>query len=877
MAFFYILPLIIFSINYNQEVSVILEDPLRSPVTFTVENGYGLAMDEWPDAILSISYNDISKKLTYKDECFLFVFGQKTTITITYYHRVLFHIFKLPTTTSSMNAELYFSTYDEPTVYSTENPTKIDYYLTVFGKYNVSTSFHTLNTVTVKYDEDGNLKSQVFTSNDNQRFESTTPIQNTFAVTGNREFHLYGINAYVSTKFEPTIKGYIGVSLPITTTDKNRAYRDKIRNQDNPYFEIVNINPRSIPTFSLDVSSLENEGYSFKYCLSENCTNYYPISGSISLEYAISYDVYITASSPNYPQCNNARLKSYMFFINNGELQKNRLPDECLPPKAKLNVTNNLKYMLSSVLINVTLYSWQNIKNGDTFTKESDVDFTCIIQVTIVDYCNQQIYKTVDVKVGEYKEIIVNDDDLPPMCRVSNITTMCYCEDDNFEECAKGVDGRILVNYRGDYYNKIGDPGENISIRIFRNLTIDSTKMINHHNITISANHYLELEKSENITETDDLLIIIDNLTFDPNCINNLIITNSYNLNIRPPTQVTFNPIIINLINSLIIRVPEESIQNAKFSPLKIIGYGKVNVHDYPVDKIEIDEGIKIIKGVYIICNPAADSSICPTKEYNQYKILKQSISFDDYEPESIVYIFHETLNEIINISIKKLNNQSITFVKNPTNSKIILDDNEIKIRILSAEQLFHDIYVLRVGDDQIRYTIQDEDDFTKFIFSYDDVLTLKQGSSIRSITDPFILEPTKDKSIIYLDESFQYRDQLYSVRTPNNKKVNIYTGDQQLSKYDAKYFIRCNEDRCSENDFNLFEGKPPDSIDDVPIGGDDDGKENKNGNGLGAGGIAGIVIAVIVVIAAIVIAVIFYLKKKKQKEVSSNEAQSEA
>ena len=47
---------------------------------------------------------------------------------------------------------------------------------------------------------------------------------------------------------------------------------------------------------------------------------------------------------------------------------------------------------------------------------------------------------------------------------------------------------------------------------------------------------------------------------------------------------------IIDLINSLIIGIPEESIQNAKFFPLKIIGYETVNVDDYPVDKIEINE-----------------------------------------------------------------------------------------------------------------------------------------------------------------------------------------------------------------------------------------------------------------------------------------------
>lgn len=878
MILFCLLPLIIFSLSYGREVSVVLDDPTKSPEVFTVEKGYGLAMDEWPDAIVSISYGDVTKRLTYRDQYFLFIFDQATTVSITYYHRVLFHIFKIPTSKiSSMSPELHFSTYYPARVYSTTEPTKIDYYATAFGEYNVTATFLTTNTITVSYTEGGISKTKEYKTGDDMTFKSTNPIEKTFSVTGNGQFHLHGITIYVLTEFEPTIKGEIAVSLPFTTQEKNRAYRDKNRNPSDHYSNIKDIIPYQIPSLKLNLSPLENEGYSFKYCLTENCTDYTRINDVLSLEFAIAYDVNMLVSSPQYPQCKDAKMKAHLHFSNSDspqDLEKESLPKECLPPKAELKVINNISYY-ATVSVNVSFGSYQSFTRGQIFTKAADTDFTCLIKVSVPDYCNLEHYKTINVKVGDSIEIIVDDDDVPPMCRKSNIKTMCYCEEDNYEKCAEGVEGRVFVNYKNNnFYNKVDDPGENVSIRVFRNLTIDSTWINNKHNITVSPDHILTIERIETINQTDDMQLIVDNLTVDLERINNVRLK-SYQLTIIPPTNVTFVPIIIE-INNLVLRVPEECIPNSLFSPLKFIGYGIIKVHDYPIDKMEFGDEITVVEGIYVICNPKAGDSICPTKEFKDYKILKQSatLSLSEIAPGKMVFIFYETLNEIININIKQLNNQSFSFESNPTQSKILSDDN-FKIRILSTEQLIHNHSTLSVGDDQVRFSIYDTKNYNKFIFSYDNVLTLKQGDSINTNSNPILLEPTKDKSVIYFDDSFTSISQEFSVRSPNNK-INIYLGDKEFSKYDIGYFFRCNESSCSQDDIRLFEGKPPDSIDDVPS--DDSGgkNNNKNGGGVGPGVIAGIVVAVIVIVAAVVVGVVFYLKKKKEKEEKSEKEAEE-
>lgn len=214
----------------------------------------------------------------------------------------------------------------------------------------------------------------------------------------------------------------------------------------------------------------------------------------------------------------------------------------------------------------------------------------------------------------------MNDIDLPPICRITNTTTYCICRE-NCDNCSEGIEDRIVEI--DDIYKLYQKEESNMNIHICENMSINIGIFKYKHIFTICPNTKVSLYDVTNIIETDNNEVFFDNLNMDPKYVKQVTINenkaNNNTLFYVPPTLVEFEPINIKIYNQLIIKVPEENLINAKFSPINISGRGKVSLHDFPADKLinSDDKLIEVVPGIYAICNSSTENSNCPEKEYD--------------------------------------------------------------------------------------------------------------------------------------------------------------------------------------------------------------------------------------------------------------------
>ncbi|KAK8839337.1 hypothetical protein M9Y10_032272 [Tritrichomonas musculus] len=854
MVFFTLYSVLVLSNVLDGETSICLDDPRNRTYTFELPVGYGFAMIEWPDAILK--FNISYKKFSYRNTYSIFKFGSPIECTIQYHKRVLFNVFKIPQYGKSL---FYFSDEISHIYEGINEPINYDIYVSAYGPYNARSYIQTNNTVSFKYyDGETNTNHEFYADG---YFKNSNPIHNSLRITSENQYIFHGINVSCQTQYESTLNNTVQIDFSQEKSG-DFAYRDFLRYPNNSKISFSEIEIEEYYKLRFFFEDLAEKGYTFQYRFN-NDKNYIDVVHYNFIESAENYSLSLYVSSEEYPNCDKIKLeKEYYFGDNNWGLlytiRENELPDICVPPRAKLIITNNISYP-SEVLYNESRLS-TFLSNGKTGKIFSYNDFSSNIRLTVDGKCKDYKWKTIEVKVGDSIEIIVNDIDLPPICRATNTTTYCFCRE-NCEDCSEGIEDRVVeINDISKLYK--GEES-NMNIRICENVSMNAGIFEYKHIFTICPNTAVLLSNVTRIIETDNNEVSFDNLNMDPKYIKQITINQR-----ETSAYLNLNQSIF-YYNRLIIKVPEENLINAKFSQFVISGDGIVSLYNFPADKLinNDEKHINVVPGIYIICNSSTENSNCPEKEYDIFKVNNLSSTItSDIPQNAYVYVFLDTYSDTLDVEVKNLHHPKLTFIE--SKDLKVLDENENKkLRILSTEQLYINTSNLEIGDAEFRLSSRYLD-YDRFIFSFNNLLTLKQSNNPLFSPYDIVLEPTKKNSFIYFDESFNNENQIFLIKSRNDQKINFYVGEKDFTLRSIRNFMKC-ENECNINNFAVYKGEPPESFEDI----DNEPKDPGNKGGLGPGPIAGIVIGIIVVIAAAIIGVIFFLKKKKKNEASSNEA----
>lgn len=425
---------------------------------------------------------------------------------------------------------------------------------------------------------------------------------------------------------------------------------------------------------------------------------------------------------------------------------------------------------------------------------------------------------------------------------------LCICKDESCNKCQNGIDG-IIIN--SDSF--VSDPGKNVEIRIFSNVEVASDLFTNEHNVVIDSSNTLKINNVENVYQNIENKLKIDNLIFSNG--NNIIIKpKPSKLSITMAKQNAGPEFTIEMTIYLVLNVLNANEEGIVASKIKVIGNGELNLYDYPSDKVEAESTIKVIKGIYIICNSKAEGSFCSYKTLDNYRVINQYDDFESaFDKDSKILVILDTYTSRIDVNINRLQYQQIVFIKQGSSLNYL--ENIGKVRILSTTVLTNKADSIMNLDGSKGGVILSNDDSDSFIVGFDDQLTIKQEGNIESQLKPIVLQPQNEKAVIVIDNNVKIENQKIKIQTEKeNLELTVYVGDKTTKDENINKFIDISDNK-DKIKLVIKEGKP---------------KEEEENKGLNTGQIIGIVIGVVAFVAIVIIVVIVIIKKKKKNDFSS-------
>ena len=431
---------------------------------------------------------------------------------------------------------------------------------------------------------------------------------------------------------------------------------------------------------------------------------------------------------------------------------------------------------------------------------------------------------------------------------------LCLCnDDDSCSKCEENIDG---------YFEKASkitsDPGDNVEIRVFSNIEISSSLFQSENNVYIDPDCHLNLTDAETVDQNFYQGLKVDNLYF----------TNVNNLLIKPKsTQLNINMRIINY--GLHFQIERDSFlrlnvinsydSRINASRLYVSGSGELNLYDYPYNRIRANSTVKVIKGVYTICNARAGNNICTYVTDEGYKTLNNYDGFsNDFDPDSKIIVFVNSFSNNLDADINYLKGQKVSFIRQKVSLNNKLDDEkQVKVRFYPTTELTSNSDLTTELSNSHNGALLDITDSDLFIVGFNESLTIKQNGDI-SLTksNPIVLQPMNEKVTIIVDDSVDIGNQQMRIESENDKPVSVT--------------IKTNKKNSDELN-NLFQTDPRK----VSIIVEQNSSSPKK---LPKAAIIGIVVGAIVIIAILVVLIIVLVKKKaKSVELSDSESTEES
>lgn len=430
---------------------------------------------------------------------------------------------------------------------------------------------------------------------------------------------------------------------------------------------------------------------------------------------------------------------------------------------------------------------------------------------------------------------------------------LCICDGvDACNKCKEGIDGRIETSIQ-----LLSDPGEDVEIRVFSNFEASSNLFTNEHDVIIDSNCAFNLTdvKSVNQNFTDKLKV--ENLFFYSES-NLLLKPGEPILNITLKKNGEGKHFTIELDTFLKLNIPNNDEIGVNASRLFVKGKGELNLYDYPYDKIRANEKeIKVIKGIYTICNSNAGSNFCSYSS-SEYKLLANRDGFnDEFDSKSKIVVFLNSFKSDIEANIDLLHDQSILFVRKKSSQLGMLDDErQNRLRFLSTTELTsRSDLTTELGGSQGGVLLNSSDS-DLFVVGFDKNLTIKQEGEAGPISNSITIQPLSDEVTIIVDESVDIEKQKIKIETKDEKTVSVT--------------VLTNKNITDSDLLNKFIETDPEKVT-VNIG--SNVPEKSKNKGLQKGAIIGIAVGAAVIVLVVVAIILFIvLKKKKDKKINLSE-----
>lgn len=218
-----IISLIIERTIIDSPISPPVQTSDKSPLEYTFKAGLGFAIVYWSDAIINITDDQMTKRLSILDKIRIFTFSRQTDVTITFQDKFLFYAFAYPKKNSKKVSSLYPiipKTYNTPS-YEVEDT--IVYFTAYCDDYYVDVGISPPGgTITIEYDYEGH---QVETFDNIAYFRPDFPLKNlkiSFTVS-KMQIAYVRINCtkdFESSKFDD----FVAVEVYTTSRDMSRGH-----------------------------------------------------------------------------------------------------------------------------------------------------------------------------------------------------------------------------------------------------------------------------------------------------------------------------------------------------------------------------------------------------------------------------------------------------------------------------------------------------------------------------------------------------------------------------------------------------------------------------------------------------------------------------
>ena len=308
------------------------------------------------------------------------------------------------------------------------------------------------------------------------------------------------------------------------------------------------------------------------------------------------------------------------------------------------------------------------------------------------------------------------------------------------------------------------------------------------------------------------------------------------------------------------LNVTNSEEENIKSSRLIVNGSGELNCYNYPFDRIRPAPGVKVIKGVYYVCNYFTSNPVCTFESIQAYKVIDRVPYFSpDFDEHSKILVFLDSFETNIYVNLNDLKRQKIDFIRKETGKRRIREKMN-KLMIVSnysAEITTCSNSTTSLSSSTGGTSISNSDS-DLFVLGFGENLTIKQEGNVSPDSTVITVQPIKEEVTIIIDDSVDIQKQKINIESDDDKNVNVkIIANKNITNEELSRFIETNTTRVTVNFGDHTE--PKEKKKDFPIG-----------------AIIGIVIGAVVFIAAIVIIVIFVVKRKKNKSEELSENQNE-
>lgn len=392
-------------------------------------------------------------------------------------------------------------------------------------------------------------------------------------------------------------------------------------------------------------------------------------------------------------------------------------------------------------------------------------------------------------------------------------------------------------------------------------------------NILINCNLYLSYVTTVNQNIDDGLNV--DYLHF-VNGSNLILKPKNIDLNIIMREKEKGPYFTIEIDTFLRLNVVNAENRNIKSSRLHANGFGELNSYDYPFDRIQPSNTVKVIKGVYIICNSKEGKDVCSYESARKYRHLGNQDYFShDFDPNSKILVFLDSFTSNLKVKTSILHNQEIKFVKAPSNSRRLLERQNKLIFESNSERLNTENSTELYGEEG--GTSLDNDDSDLFVICFNESIKIKQEGNLSKNLKPLTIQPTNNQATIIIDDSVEIEKQKLKIESENDEHVSIILlTNKNLTNEEVDKYIELDKDKIS---INLGPTNIPTSLETeiptllettistiIPISlGSIPTIISKKG--LKIGEIVGIVVGAVLIVAIITVVIVLFIVKNKRKE----------